>query len=98
MIGFVIVFMPPMFLVLLSMQFLKAEQFGVFSWIQTTTEKADPGVDGHVRDPCRIWKKGWFRCFLISIVLTCLGWIPAVIFNFVIVVYYFVRMCKHGWH
>lgn len=96
MIGFIILFAPPLLFFLLSMPFLHAKNLHLFDFIETQQVKADPSDEGHVNGPCHFMRYGWVRCFLISLLLCCLGWIPAVIFDIGFVVHYGVCMCRHG--
>lgn len=94
---FVIFFMPPVLFLLLSLPYLHADKLKLFEWISPKMIRADNTGTGHVHDPWRHVKSGWFRCFLISLGLTCLGWFPGVIFDICFIVFYFAQMCREGW-
>lgn len=50
-IGFVSIFTPPVLFLLLSLPFLRAKHFRLFAWIEDEEFRADPDMDGHMKEP-----------------------------------------------
>lgn len=92
-----ITFTPPFAIVVQEFfPVFKSDVYEPFGWLQgRPMPRADPTENGH-KDPWyqTLWIKGWFRVFLVSCVLTCAGWIPGVIFGWIMGFYHLFRYIR----
>lgn len=87
------VFTPPLLFYIASLPAFTApsrieKSIDPFEWIDGKQEmRADPTTDGHVSGR-RFPSQGWVRCVFISLILCFLGWIPAILFDFLFICWY----------
>lgn len=89
----IILFAPPLIPLIIALPMMRGKKYDTFASLErfSPTKRADPDQTGHVGS---IFDRGWFRCFLISLGLTSLGWFPGVVFSVVLVIIHLVNFCK----
>jgi hypothetical protein len=95
--NFVIIWLPilspPLLILVQSMPWFRSKKWHVFEIFEKDKleNRADQETKGHVSS---FWNRGHVRAFLLCLGLTCLGWIPGVIFAYGMVVRHIYKICK----
>jgi len=94
---FLYVITPPLVIAILG-QIKPLQDVGTWSFLERADlyARADTSNQGHEEEAFFVCKKGWFRAFLIGLLLCLLGWIPGILWSIGITIYAIYRLFKHG--